>query len=115
MKPDKPTSKERVEHALKAIASIQSFIRPHTLKSFLEDEKTISACLYQYSIIGEATFQVEYGILEKYEYPWHKVKSFRNFFLHEYHAIEMRVIWDTTTEILPGLKDLLLNILENEF
>lgn len=53
MKPDKPSSKERLEHALKAIDLIESFIRPHTLKSFLKDEKTISACLYQFTIIGE--------------------------------------------------------------
>jgi uncharacterized protein with HEPN domain len=115
MKPDKPTSKERIEHAIKAIDSIQTFIKSKTLKTFLEDEKTISACLYQFSIIGEATFQVEYGILEKYKYPWHKVKSFRNFILHEYHGIEMRVVWDTITELLPGLKELLQKVLKNEF
>ena len=115
MKRDKPTSKERVEHVLKAIDFIQSFVKSHTLRSFLEDNRTISACLYQYTIIGEATFQIEYGILEKYEYPWHKVKSFRNMILHEYHGIEMRVVWDTTTEILPGLKELMQKILEIEF
>jgi uncharacterized protein with HEPN domain len=115
MKPGKPTSKERVEHVLKAIQLIQSFSKKQTLQSFLKDEKTIYACLYQYSIIGEAIANMDYSILEKYDYPWHKVKSFRNFILHEYHAIEMRVIWDTTTEILPGLKELMQKILTDEF
>lgn len=94
---------------------MSSFIQFHTLKSFLEDERTISACLYQIIIIGEATFQVEYGILEKYDYPWRKVKSFRNFILHEYHGIEMRIIWDTITELLPELKVLLQKVLKDEF
>ena len=115
MKPDKPTSKERIEHALKAVNTIQSFIQSHTLKSFLDDERTISACLYQFTIIGEATFQVEYGILEKYDYPWYKVKSFRNLILHPFQGIEMRVIWDTITELLPELKALLQKVLKDEF
>jgi uncharacterized protein with HEPN domain len=115
MKSDKPTSKERVEHVLKAIHLIQSYSRDHTLESFLDDDKTIDACLYQYTIIGEATANIDYKILKKYDYPWFKVKSFRNLILHEYHAVELRVIWDTTTEILPGLKELMLKILDNEF
>ena len=52
---------------------------------------------------------------KKYDYPWYKVKSLRNFILHEYHAIEMRIIWNTTTEILPELEQMMLKILETEF
>lgn len=115
MKPAKPTAKERVEHVLNAIQSIQSFCQKHTLQSFLKDEKSISACLYQYTVIGEAMANIDNAILAKYDYPWHKVKSFRNFILHEYHAIEMRVIWNTTTEILPGLKELMQKIVTSEF
>ena len=115
MKPNKPTDKERVKHVLKAVDFIQTYSENHTLKSFLQDDKTIDACLYQYTVIGEATANIDPTILEKYDYPWHKVKSFRNFILYEYHAIEMRVIWDTTIEILPGLKELILKILTNEF
>lgn len=115
MKLDKPTGKERVEHVLKAIQLIESFTQSHTLKSFLQDEKTIYACLYQYTIIGEATANIDNAVLKKYGYPWFKVKSFRNFILHEYHAIDIRVIWDTTTETLPGLKELMQKILSNEF
>ncbi len=115
MKPVKPTSKERVEHVLNAIQLIESFSQNYTLQSFLEDKKTLYACLYQYTIIGEATANIGNTILKKYDYPWSKVKSFRNFILHEYHAIEMRVIWHTTWETLPGLKEMMQKILANEF
>ena len=115
MKPDKPTSRERVEHVIGAITRIQRYCEKHSLESFLADQMTIDACLYQYTIIGEATAAVDSAMLEKYDYPWYKVKSFRNFVLHEYHAVEMRVIWDTTTEILPELKKTMEEILVNEF
>jgi len=47
---------------------------------------------------------------ERLEYPWHKVKSFRNFILHEYHAIKMDVIWDTTVMVIPELKQVILSL-----
>lgn len=115
MKHDKPSDKERVEHVLKAVHLIEYYSNGHRLISFLADQKTIDACLYQYTVIGEATACIDPLILKKYDYPWHKVKSFRNFILHDYHAIEMKVIWDTTREILPGLKDVMLKILSDEF
>ena len=112
MKRSRLSSLNRLRHALEAIQSIEQFIHNYTLEKFLNDEKTISACLYQYSIIGEAIAGIEAEILEKHNYPWYKVKSFRNFILHEYHAIEMKVIWDTTNEELPGLKEVLEKVLE---
>jgi uncharacterized protein with HEPN domain len=45
---------------------------------------------------------------ERIEHPWYKVKSFRNFILHEYHAIKMDVIWDTTIVVIPELKLVIL-------
>jgi uncharacterized protein with HEPN domain len=47
---------------------------------------------------------------ERIDYPWYKVKSFRNFILHEYHAIKMDVIWDTTVMVIPELKQVILTL-----
>jgi uncharacterized protein with HEPN domain len=115
MKKDKPTSKERVEHILQAIEQINRFSEPHNLETFLQDDKTISACLYQFTIIGEAIRHIDYDLLEKYAYPWHKIKAFRNFILHEYHGIEMKAVWDTTTKFLPEVKEVMERILVVDF
>jgi uncharacterized protein with HEPN domain len=115
MKKNKPTSQERVEHVLQAIELILRFTQPHDLKSFLQDEKTISACLYQFAIVGEATVNIDHDILEKYSYPWYKIKAFRNFILHEYHGIEMKVVWDAAINFLPEVKEVMEKILREEF
>jgi len=115
MKPDKPTSRERVEHVIEAIETIQSFIKDHTEESLLKDLKTLSACLYHYTIIGEATAHIEASVLKKYSYPWQRVKAFRNHILHEYFGIERDVIWYTSKNILPQLKKLMEEILVNEY
>ena len=115
MKPDTPTTKDRVHHVLRAIDLIQIFTSGHSQESFSSDEKTFSASLYQFAIIAEASSHIESSILEKYSYPWYKVKSFRNFILHQYHGIERRVIWNTIPDVLPGLKAIFEEILEKEF
>lgn len=56
-----------------------------------------------------------YTILSRYPYPWHKIRGFRNFILHEYHAIEYRIVWDAAKNDLTVLKKVLNEILENEF
>ena len=115
MKKNSPSEENRVRHMIAAIDAIQEFIRDHNRESFELDKMAISACLYQFAILGEASNHLDAQITEKYPYPWHKVRSFRNFILHEYFGIEMRVVWDTALEILPDLRNILESILEKEF
>lgn len=106
MKPDKPTSKERVEHILKAIDQIQYFSEGLDLESFSSDRRTYSACLYEYTIIGEAVVKIAPEILAKYDYPWRRVKAFRNFILHDYEAVDSRMVWYTTKKFCRDYKKL---------
>lgn len=75
----------------------------------------MDATLFQFAVIGEAIIHVDEDILDKYEFPWYKVRAFRNFILHEYHAIEDKVIWDTIQKDLPLLKQMIILILVSEF
>lgn len=115
MKPEKPISRERIEHILYSILNIQSFTKGYSLDEFEHDLKVYYACLYQFAVIGEAIMNIDNEILKKYDYPWYKVKSFRNFIMHEYHAVDARVVWDTIILILPGFTDIVEQILEREF
>ena len=87
----------------------------HQRKNFLGDRKTIDATLFQFAVIGEAIIHVSEEILNKYDFPWYKVRALRNFILHEYHAIEDTVIWETINKDLPRLKRIITLILNNEF
>jgi len=101
------TNKERLEHILDAIKNINSFVGDVGKEDFLSDVVMQSAVLYQFAVIGEAVVNIDSELLDKYSYPWHYVRSFRNFILHEYHAIEMWVIWDTVINDLPELKKII--------
>ncbi len=115
MKNSSISNKERLVHILEAINLIEEFTNNLTKQSFLNDKVIQSAVLFQFSIIGEAIVQIDSGVLEKYDYPWHYVRSFRNFILHEYHAIEIWVVWETIIYNLPEIKHRVQNILKQEF
>lgn len=114
MKPDRYRNLDRVRHMLEAIQNIQAFTRGMDLSNFREDERTYFACLFQFAVIGEAVAHIDTYILEKYDYPWYKVKSFRNFIMHEYHAIDEELVWDTIKIELPGFYELLESICKSE-
>jgi uncharacterized protein with HEPN domain len=115
MKPDKPTVEERLTHILEAVTYIEDFTKDLSLNDFETDVKVYYACLYQFAVIGEAIINIGNEILDKYEYPWFKVRSFRNFIMHEYHAIDEQVVWDTIKLILPGFKEIMETIIDHEF
>ncbi|MDF1558963.1 MAG: DUF86 domain-containing protein [Bacteroidales bacterium] len=115
MKNQTISNRDRLSHILDSITTIENFIREYSRSSFLEDRKTIDATLFQFAVIGEVIVRVNEDILDKYDFPWYKVRAFRNFILHEYHAIEDRVIWDTIKKDLPLLKQIIEGILRSEF
>ena len=86
---DKVALKERIIHIYKAIGLIEKFVGGITESDFLTDVKLQSAVQYQFLIIGEAVKYIDITILEKYPYPWHIPRSFRNFIIHEYHGVKM--------------------------
>jgi len=114
MKRGRLSSRERLTHILESIGNIESFTEGSSLKDFQDDIKVYFACLYQFAVIGEAVMNIDDNILMKYNYPWYKVRSFRNFIMHEYHAVDAIVVWDTINLILPELKQIIEQILEEE-
>lgn len=96
---DKTSSKERILHIQNAIVLIQSFIANQSEMDFSNDIKGQNAVMYQFLIIGEAIRHVDNSILEKYDYPWHIPKSFRNFIAHEYHKINVESVYRAANDL----------------
>lgn len=115
MRDNKITGKERLVHIKQAIDDIENYTRDVVKESFLANRILIDATLFQFAIIGEAIIHVDDELLSKYDYPWYKARGFRNFILHEYHAIEFRIVWEAIEKDLPELKRITELILANEF
>ena len=108
------TSKKRLEHIIKAISDIEGFTNEYSKESFINDVVLINAVLFQFTIIGEAINHVDNTLLDKYPYSWYKARAFRNFIVHEYHAIEFGIVWEAVKKDLPELKKIIQSILVKE-
>ncbi len=115
MKTDKQKDKERLTHIVDAINKIENYTAESSETIFLENPMLHDAVLYQFSIIGEAIAHVNAELLEKYDYPWHQVRAFRNLIAHQYFGIRLDMVWSIVEKDLPGLKKVVETILEKEF
>lgn len=114
-KDDHVESLKRLQHILEAIDQIQKYTLDESLTSFCQTGLIHDAVLYQFSVIGEAIIHVENEKLDKYDYPWHKVLSFRNMIAHKYFNIKLTAVWTIIENDLPELKKITEQILVNEF
>ena len=115
MKDKSKDNYERLLHIQKAISEIERFTTGCSLKKFEKNEMLVSAVLFQFSVIGEAIIHIDQSLLEKYDYPWFKVRAFRNLVAHEYFDIRLASVWKIIENDLPVFKQSIEKIIENEF
>jgi uncharacterized protein with HEPN domain len=115
MKDSHLESQKRLQHILEAIHTIQSYVREADASRFVDDMMLHDAVLFQFTVIGEAIMHIESDKLNRYSYPWYKVRSFRNLIAHEYFNIKLSAVWVIIDSDLPLLKKTIVKILEIEF
>lgn len=115
MKDSHIESQQRLLHIEQAITDIEKFVTGESMESFCEKDMLHDAVMMQFIIIGEAIIRVENEKLSKYNYPWYKVKAFRNMIAHEYFNIKLPAVWQIIETDLQQLKQVVQTILKKEF
>lgn len=83
-----------LQKILKYINEIQEFINGYTQEKFNNDRKTINACVFNLSQIGELTGKVsEELISQTEEIEWRGLKGLRNRIVHDYDGINLNMVW----------------------
>jgi uncharacterized protein with HEPN domain len=108
-------SQRRLEHIDKSIAEIEKYVEGVDVHVFCENDMLNNAVLLKFIIIGEAIIHIEKEKLDKYDYAWYKVRSFRNMIAHEYFNIKLTAVWEIIQKDLPQLKSVVRTILTKEF
>jgi len=99
-----------IEDMLRAVESIESYSVP-SFESFLDDEKTQDAIMYNLIIMGEAANKIDRDFQEKHQQiPWASIIGTRNLIVHGYDQVKLQIIWDILTKDLPSLRNKLQSI-----
>ncbi|OGO74538.1 MAG: hypothetical protein A3K41_04400 [Chloroflexi bacterium RIFOXYD12_FULL_57_15] len=107
--------KMRVRDILECIGKIERHTQGLSYSGFEEDEKTIDAILRNLEIIGEAARHIPREVKSRFpDIPWMEMQTMRNIVIHEYHGVNLKIIWQTVEEDLPLLVPQLQKILEVE-
>jgi len=87
---------------LQAAKDIRDFSAGISRDAFVADEKTRSAVLYKFAIMGEATKLLPEEVREQYpEIPWRSIAGLRDKVIHGYIGVDYELLWETITKKIP--------------
>jgi len=99
---------------LKALEAIESFVQAQSFQDFKKDDKTSSAVIRKFEIIGEATKQVPESVKQKYPaVPWKEMAGMRDKLIHFYFGVNYELLWQTINNRVPEIKPVICQILED--
>jgi len=102
-----------LQDILKACEYIQKFVEGINFDQFLNDEKTRSAVIQKFEIIGEATKNVPKFIKEKHpNVAWKDMAGMRDHLIHGYFGVDYLLVWDTIKSDIPKIIFLISQILD---
>jgi uncharacterized protein with HEPN domain len=95
-----------ISDMLEAVQYIQNFSANQTFDSFSKSILIQSAVIRQFEIIGEAASRVSENFKTvHFTINWRAVKEFRNLLIHEYHRVDIGILWATMESNIPALKE----------
>jgi uncharacterized protein with HEPN domain len=98
---------------LEAMESIERFVEGMNFDEFIQDDKTASAVVRKFEIIGEATKMIPEFIKEKYpQVPWKDMAGMRDRLIHAYFGTDYTLVWETIKNAIPKTKLIIYKILE---
>ena len=99
---------------LDAIVKIEKYTKGFTPSKFQRNSLVADAVVKNLEVIGEASKRIPADI--KHKIPaieWKKIVGLRNIFIHEYSAIDKKIVWDIIENKLPALKAHLTQVLKS--
>jgi uncharacterized protein with HEPN domain len=96
------------------IDDVSQYVQGFDFETFLQDKKTLSACAFAVSQIGELANELSVELQKNnINIPWKSIRGMRNKIVHDYEKIDFTVLWGTIESSLPELKTQLVNLLRD--
>jgi len=96
---------------LAAIKAIEKFVGSMDFDTFQSDDKTSSAVIRKFEIIGEAAKNVPDSLKADHSgIPWKEIAGMRDKLIHSYFGFDYDLVWKTIKNRLPELKSQIVEI-----
>ncbi|MCH7731135.1 MAG: DUF86 domain-containing protein [Candidatus Marinimicrobia bacterium] len=103
-----------LEDILESCRFIQEFVHGMDFEAFVGDEKTTSAVIRKFEVMGEAAKNIPEQIRVEYpNVPWQKMASMRDRLIHAYFGVDYQLVWDTIQQFIPSLIETIADILND--
>lgn len=98
---------------LESMESIEIFTNDlNDLESFKKDDKTLSAVIRKFEIIGEAAKNVPEDVKQKCpQIPWREMAGMRDKLIHVYFGIDYDLVWRSIKNRIPNVKPLVIKLI----
>jgi len=94
-----------IDDILRSISKIERFVDGYGFEAFKADDKTVSACVREIEVIGEAAKQIPSEITaQNLNIPWSLMAKMRDKMIHWYFDIDEEIVWKVIKEQFPTLK-----------
>src|SRR3989344_4091759 len=107
-----------IKDIIAAMEYIEKFVGDMALEELEADEKTSSAVIRKFEIIGEAVKHIPNKVKEEHKgIQWKSMTGMRDRLIHAYFGIDYKLVWAAIKNEIPKLKpklEKLLSSLEKE-
>jgi uncharacterized protein with HEPN domain len=109
-------SRERIEDMVDAINRAVDY-QPHLADSDPACRMAYDAILRNLAVVGEAAARLPESVTGMIDQPWASIRGLRNIVIHEYFAVDSRIVADIVSNYLAPLASALndyLSVVDNE-
>lgn len=102
-----------LEDILAAMDAIEHFVEGMSLEDLYRDDRTASAVIRKFEIIGEAARHIPPHLRQAYpDIPWKEMAGMRDRLIHGYFGIDYELVWQAIRVHIPQTRPKLRAMLE---